>query len=70
MDQAKLLPLSQVARELRVPVKWLRDEALAGRVPHLRAGTQFLFDLEALTDVLAKRARSNGSAADREASHA
>ena len=47
-----------MAKRLRVPVRWLRDEAEAGRVPHLKAGSQFLFDFEAVERSLLKRARS------------
>jgi hypothetical protein len=56
----KLIPLGPLARRLRVPVKWLRDEALAGRVPHLKAGKAFLFDPEAVERVLLERAREGG----------
>ena len=33
-----------MARHLRVSVKWLRAEAEAGRVPHLKADKVLLFD--------------------------
>jgi hypothetical protein len=52
-----LLPLTVVARRLRVPSRWLRAEAEAGRVPSLRAGNQFLSDLEAVEAALLERAR-------------
>jgi hypothetical protein len=51
------LPLNVVARRLRVPVRWLRAEAEAGRIPALRADSQFLCDPEAVEAVLLKRAR-------------
>ncbi len=53
---APLLNLSRMARRLRVTVAWLRDEAEAGRVPCLRAGTRYLFAPEAVERVLAERA--------------
>jgi hypothetical protein len=56
---ARLLPLNIVARRLRVPVRWLRAEAEAGRVPALRAGTQYLCDLVAVEAVLLERARGS-----------
>ena len=46
-----------MARHIRVPVAWLRAEAEAGRVPHLRAGTQLLFDPETVERVLLERAQ-------------
>jgi hypothetical protein len=54
------LPLSIVARRLRVPVAWLKAEAGAGRIPHLRAGNRIVADLEAVQKVLADRAQREG----------
>jgi hypothetical protein len=54
---ARLLPLNVVARRLRVPVRWLRAEAEAGRVPALPAGNQFLCDPQAVEAALLERAR-------------
>jgi excisionase family DNA binding protein len=54
------LPLSIVARRLRVPVGWLRAEAQAGRIPHLKAGRQILLHPEAVQKVLAERAKQEG----------
>lgn len=59
-SEPKLLPLGPTARRLRVPVKWLREEAEAGRVPHLKAGTSLLFDFDAVERVLLDRARQGG----------
>src|SRR5258708_3861955 len=41
---SRLLPLNLVARRLRVPVRWLRAEAEAQRIPCLIAGNHFLCD--------------------------
>ena len=46
-----------MARHVRVPVRWLRAEAEANRIPHLRAGTQLLFDPETVERVLLERAK-------------
>jgi hypothetical protein len=51
------LPLGMTARLLRVPAAWLRAEAEAGRIPHLKAGRVFLFDPETVERVLLERAR-------------
>jgi len=48
-----------MARRLRVPATWLRAEAYAGRLPHLRAGTSLLFDPEAVERVLHERLRDS-----------
>lgn len=45
-----------MARYLGVPVGWLKSEADAGRIPHLKAGRSYLFNPEAVEAVLAKRA--------------
>ncbi len=52
---AEVLSLNRAARRLGVTATWLRAEADAGRVPCLRAGTRYLFDLDALTEALAER---------------
>jgi len=45
-----------MARRLRVPAAWLRAEADAGRVPHLRAHKRYLFSPPAVEKALARRA--------------
>lgn len=47
--------LRSAARAFRVPANWLKAEAEAGRVPCLRAGARFLFNLETLRNALAQR---------------
>ena len=49
------LPLRLIARRLRVPFKWLRDEAMAGRVPCLAAGGKLLAKEQAIEAVLLAR---------------
>lgn len=63
--QSNLMPLREMARRLRVPATWLKAEALAGRVPAVQAGNQFLFHLEAVESALAERARKGGPRHDR-----
>jgi len=57
IPQPKLLLIGPTARRFRVSVKWLREEAEAGRVPHIRADRAFLFDPEAVERVLLERAQ-------------
>ena len=55
MSQVASVP--QLARHLRVSQTWLRDEAAAGRLPAVPAGARnYLFNVEAVERVLAKRA--------------
>lgn len=55
--ESKLLTTPFMARRLRVPVGWLREEAEAGRIPAIKAGRVFLFDPETTERVLVERAR-------------
>jgi len=57
-QQPKLLPVNLAARRLRVPVKWLREEAEAGRIPHLKAGKQILVHPPSVEATLLERAKS------------
>jgi excisionase family DNA binding protein len=51
-----LVTLADLARRLRVSAAWIRAEADAGRLPHVRAGSQRLFNLRAVLHLLAERA--------------
>lgn len=52
----QLLPLNLTARYFRVPLRWLREEAQAGRIPHVRAEKAFLFNIDVVERVLLERA--------------
>ena len=56
-DDTILLPLGATARILHVPATWLRHEAQAGRIPHLKAGKSLLFDPDLVERLLLERAR-------------
>ncbi len=53
------LPIAPAARLLGVPVKWLRREAEAGRVPHLRVGPRLLVHLGGVERTLLERAEES-----------
>ena len=55
----KPLNLGAMSRRLRVPAKWLRAEAEAGRIPHLRAGSVLLFDPDVVERIILERLRAN-----------
>lgn len=61
-----LLSLSGLARHLQLPSEWLRSEALAGRLPCLRAGRRLLFNADAVRRALLRRASEPGSSNDAE----
>jgi len=60
----ELLTDSQMARTLRVNVRWLRAEAEAGRIPAVRAERRFLFNPHAVVRTLADRATTTEGTAD------
>jgi hypothetical protein len=47
------LGLHGLARRVGLPAGWLREQALAGRLPCLRVGRRLLFDLAAVQRALA-----------------
>lgn len=53
---ARPVPLSVMARMLRVRPAWLREEVAAGHLPAVQAGTQILFDADLVERLLLKRA--------------
>ncbi len=57
ITQSPLLQAGPMARRLRVPVRWLRNEAEAGRIPHVQAERVLLFDPATVEQVLLDRAR-------------
>jgi hypothetical protein len=62
LPEPKLVGVGPMARRIKVAVKWLREEALAGRVPHLDAGGKLLFNPRAVIDALAARAGAKNPA--------
>lgn len=58
MDDRKLLTVGPMARCFRVPVRWLKREALSGRIPHIDADGTLLFDPETVKAILIQRAKS------------
>jgi len=57
MTRYQPFPLRVAARDLGVPASWLREQALAGAIPCLRAGSSLLFDLQLVRRILLERAR-------------
>ncbi len=61
----RLLTAGAMARRLRVRAGWLRAEAQAGGIPHVKAGEEYLFDPESVERVLLERARCEPKAGGR-----
>lgn len=54
--------IAVLANRLRLPIRWIKSEAIAGRLPHLRVGRQWLFSEKAVRAWLASRAAREGVA--------
>ena len=50
--------LAAAARRLGVPARWLKSEAEAGRLPALRIGKRFLFNVAQVELALLQRAEN------------
>lgn len=55
-EPLQLLSLPALAQALNLPEGWIKTEADAGRIPHLRIGKRYRFNLEAVIRTLAARA--------------
>jgi excisionase family DNA binding protein len=55
-----LLSLPALAEALNLPEEWIKAEAEAGRIPHLRIGKRYRFNSEAVIRTLAERAAKTG----------
>lgn len=56
MNEPELYTLNAMARALRVPMRWLRAEALARRIPCLQAENRLLFQPATVIRILSERA--------------
>jgi hypothetical protein len=56
MNTPQLCRLSGLSTHLRLPARWLKAEAKAGRIPCLQVGARMLFNIEAVERALAERA--------------
>jgi excisionase family DNA binding protein len=51
-----LLSLPVLAKTMNLPEGWIKAEADAGRLPHLRIGKRYRFNLDAVIRALSERA--------------
>jgi hypothetical protein len=59
-DPTPVLSLPALARALNLPEWWLKAEADAKRIPHLRIGKRYRFNREVVLRILAERAAMAG----------
>ena len=52
----KFVSITVATRYFGLPINWLKAEATAGHIPHLKVGRRMLFDLAAVEQVLFDRA--------------
>lgn len=60
MDSTRLTNLAGLARELRLPAAWLRQQADEGTIPSITIGRKRRFNPAAVAGVLAERAAREG----------
>ena len=58
-NHESFVPLRRAASRLGVPIAWLKAEAEAGRVAHLKVGRRLLFNLAAVECDLIHRSMSD-----------
>ena len=61
MEYEELLNLATCAYRVGVPIRWLKTEADAGRIPCLRVGRKRLFNTDAVRRALAEQAAHSTS---------
>ena len=59
-----LLSLTRLSRQLGVTQQWLRDQADASEIPHLKAGNRYLFNPLAVREALAAKAAQTRKGGD------
>lgn len=55
-ERRRLVALPTLARRVSLPVAWLKAEAEAGHLPHLKVGRRLLFSVEAVEEALVELA--------------
>ena len=55
-DHERIVSIDELAQRLRLSKRWLHAEAVAHRIPWLKAGRRRLFNVEAVRRSLAARA--------------
>ncbi len=54
-----IITAEEVAAHVQLPVDWLKAEARAGRLPHLKIGRRLYFNLAAVENSLLQRAAAS-----------
>lgn len=51
----KFVPVHIAAVRLGLPIAWLKIQAAAGQLPHVKAGRRLMFDVDAVHQTLLER---------------
>ncbi|QOV89368.1 helix-turn-helix domain-containing protein [Humisphaera borealis] len=62
----QLLSLPALADALKLPKEWIKAEADAGRIPHLKVGDKYRFNRKKVVALLADRAARAAKEVDHE----
>lgn len=66
MSSENFLDIFRTSETLNLPAAFIRREAVAGRIPSIRIGRRFMFDVAAVRRALvAQSERANGGGAKR-----
>ena len=57
MEKPRYISIYKLSRQLGLSVAWLKREAQAGRLPHLKTGQGRMFNAEDVEAELSKRSR-------------
>ncbi len=57
-QEESIVTLDELARRLGLSKRWLTQEVRACRIPHLQAGKSRLFNVDAVRQSLAERAKT------------
>jgi hypothetical protein len=59
-ERKKLIGLIGLSRELRLPTKWLKQQAVIGAIPCLRVGRRTFFSVSAVEQAIVSMAERQG----------
>lgn len=60
MNEITPIGIAELAARLKLPVRWIKSEAKAGQLPHIRVGRRWLFNEQSVREHLAARAGREG----------
>ena len=67
---ASFVPATTAAYRLGISAAWIRTEALAGRLPHIRVGRRLMFNIPVVEAALIEQAQANATSRECHASTA